>query len=285
MRRCHAARVVGSRLFRAAAGAAVLLVLLGLQRRIVGLAPDAYADGVRMAVLVAAAVAGTVVIRNLVTALTNELDQQAAVIVRNLSTWTLYLLLGLWLVSSAGVDLSGLLVGGAILGVVVATASQASLGNFFAGLLLMMGRPYRVGTALRLQGGALGAVEYEGTIMDMGALYTTLSTATGDVLKLPNSAVVTSALLLGEAPLQAEIDLELPPGTPLRPVEEAVRRRLGPAAGAVAIRPVLLDAGPDGKLTCRVQVRSATPIDPSLLAEVLAQAVAEREGATPLIVP
>ena len=36
--------------------------------------------------------------------------------------------------SELGVNLSGLLVGGAILGVIVASASQASLGNFFSGL-------------------------------------------------------------------------------------------------------------------------------------------------------
>lgn len=263
------------RLFRAVAAAAVVVALLGAQYGLAGLAPGRYAPFVRVAVLAAAALAGAFAIRNGVEAITHGLDRQATMTIRNLGTWTLYLLLGLAMASAAGLDLSGLLVGGAILGVIVATASQASLGNFFAGLVLMLGRPYRVGATVRMRGPNLGAVEYEGLVVDMGALYTTLATAAGETLKLPNSAVVTSALVLGEAPLQAEIDLAVPPGTPLRQVEAALRQRLGPSAGAVSIRPRLLEAGPDGKLACQVQVRSTTSVEPAALAEALALALAD----------
>lgn len=262
-------------LFRAAVAAAVVVALLGAQNPLAGLAPRGYGPLVRVAVLAAAALAGAFAIRNGVGAVTHGLDRQATMTIRNLGTWTLYLLLGLAMASAAGLDLSGLLVGGAILGVIVATASQASLGNFFAGLVLMLGRPYRVGAAVRMRGPSLGAVEYEGLVVDMGALYTTLATAAGETLKLPNSAVVTSALVLGEAPLQAEIDLAVRPGTPLRQIEAALRQRLGPSAGTVTIRPRVLEAGPDGKLACQVQVRSATAIEPSVLAEALALAVAD----------
>lgn len=269
------------RLFRAAAAAVVVVALLGAQNGLASLAPGQYSPLVRVAVLAAAALAGAFAIRNGVGAITHGLDRQATMTIRNLGTWTLYLLLGLAMASAAGLDLSGLLVGGAILGVIVATASQASLGNFFAGLVLMMGRPYRVGAAVRLRGPNLGAVEYEGTVVDMGALYTTMVTAGGETLKLPNSTVVTSALVLGEAPLQAEIDLAVPPGTPLRRIEEAVRDRLGPTAGAVTIRPRVLEAGADGKLACQVQLRSVTAIEPAALAEALALAVGGSDGGAP----
>ena len=73
----------------------------------------------------------------------------------------------------------------------------------------------------------LGNVEYEGTVLDMGALYTTMTTASGEVLKLPNCSVVTSALVLGEAPLQADIEVALPPGPP--------PPHRGGAAGAAAV--------------------------------------------------
>ena len=105
------------------------------------------------------------------------------------------------------------------------------------------------------------------------AVVTTLTTAQGEILKVPNRAVVTSALVLGEAPLQADMELELPPGTPLRPIDEALRARLGSAASAISIRPKLLGAGADGRLVCRVQVRSAEAIEPGLLAEALVQSV------------
>jgi small-conductance mechanosensitive channel len=267
----------GSRLFRAAAAAVVALALLGAQRDLARVVPDRYAPAAAAAVLAASAVVGAVAIRNGVAVLTHGLDRQATVTIRNLSTWTLYALLGIAMASALGFNLSGLLVGGAILGVIVAAGSQASLGNFFAGLVLMLGRPYRVGTAIRVRGPNLGGVEYEGTVSDMGALYTTLTTAAGEVLKLPNSAVVTSALVLGDAPLQADVDVALPPGTALRPIEAALRERLGPGTAAVTIRPRLLEAGTDGKLACRVQVRSATAVDPATFAEALALALAVTE--------
>lgn len=238
--------------------------------------------GVRLGIVAAMVLAAFVAIRSGVSLLSSRLERQAGVIVRNLTSWTLYAIVGLWIASTNGVNLSALLVGGAIVGVVIAAASQASLGNFFAGLVLLFSRPYHVGGAVRLRGPGLVG-DYEGTVVDMGALYTTLVTPAGEVLKVPNSAVITSALVLGEAPLQAEIEVELPPGTPLGPIEEALRARLGVSANSVTIRPVQLDAGPDGKLVCRVQVHSATPVEPAFLAEGLAAAVAA--AAAPSLLP
>jgi small-conductance mechanosensitive channel len=266
------------RSIRAVTATIVVLALLYAQSPLAGLVPGQYAALVRVAVLAVAALVGAVAIRNGVGLITHGLDRQATVTIRNLATWTLYLLLGLAMATTAGLDLSGLLLGGAILGVIVATASQASLGNFFAGLILMLGRPYRVGAAVRLRGPNLGSGEYEGTVLDMGALYTTLTTAGGEMLKLPNSAVVTSALILGDAPLQAEIELAVPPGTPLRKIETSLRERLGPNAGAVTIRPRVLQAGPEGKLACHVQVRSTTALDTVALAEALALALADGQS-------
>jgi small-conductance mechanosensitive channel len=263
-------------LFRAAVAVVVVLALLSLQRDLASLAPARYQALVRVAALTAAALAGAFAVRNGVGVITHGLDRQATVTIRNLSTWTLYALLGIWMASAVGLNLSGLLLGGAILGVVVAAGAQASLGNFFAGLVLMLERPYRVGASVRLRGPNLGAFEYEGTVLDMGALYTTLTTAGGEILKLPNSAVVTSALVLGEAPVQAEIDIALPPRTPIRQVESALRERLGPDVRAVTVRPRALEPGPEGRLACQVQVRSAAAVEPAALAEALALAVAEQ---------
>src|SRR2546423_4586809 len=156
-----------------------------------------------MGVLILAAIFGVVAIRELVGLVVRRFNGPQAILWRNLSAWVLYALLALWLAPNFNVNLSGLLVGGAIIGVVVATAAQASLGNFFAGLVLMMAQPYRVGTAVRLRSSLVGGAEYEGTVIDQGALYTTLRGADGEILKLPNTAIVSAALEIGSPPLQA----------------------------------------------------------------------------------
>jgi hypothetical protein len=249
------------------------MILLTLQNDLLALVPHRLEGLGRLAVLGLAVVLSAVMVRDLVGAIFQSADRQAAVMWRNLSSWTLYALMGLLIASALGVNLSGFLVGGAILGVIVAAASQASLGNFFAGLVLMLGRPYRVGASLRLRGPIGGGAEFEGTVVDMGALYTTLRTAGGETLKLPNSAVVTSALVMGEAPLQAEVEVEMPPTTALKPVEERVRRYLGQPSADVTIRPQTLKALDATTLVCKVQVRSETPVEPSVLAEALVHAV------------
>lgn len=268
-------RVRRGRVVRAALAGGILLVLLTVQNDIMALAPRRYEALVRLALLAVAVALGAMVVRDVVSAVFRRTDRQAVVMWRNLTSWTLYGLLGLLIASALGVNLSGFLVGGAILGVIVATASQASLGNFFAGLVLMFARPYRVGDSIRLRGPIGGSVEFEGTVVDMGALYTTLRTATGETLKLPNSGVVTSALVMGEAPLQAEVEVEMPPNTSLKPVEEMVRKRLGQPGAWISIRPQTLKALDQTTLVCKVEVRSQTPVEPMALAEALIEALGQ----------
>jgi hypothetical protein len=262
----------GHHLLRAGLAVLLLLVLLALQHDLVALVPARYQEAVRFGIAGVAALAGAQAVRESVAALTRGLDRQSGVVLRNLCTWVLSILLVLWIASTVGVNLSGLLLGGAVVGVVVAAASQASLGNFFAGLVLMVARPYRVGSPLRLRGAALGNVEYEGTVVDLGALYTTLVTASGETLRLPNSSVVSSAVVTGEAPLQAEVELELPWGTPLHPIHRALQQRLGEQR-QLTILPSHLRLGEGGRLLCRVQVRSALPVDRTWLADALREAV------------
>jgi small-conductance mechanosensitive channel len=260
-------------LIRAAVAAALLAVLLTVQNDLLGLAPHRFQVLVKLGMLVLAVALGATIVRNAVDTIFPGEGRQAVVVWRNLTSWTLYALLGLLIVQNLGVNLSGLLVGGAILGVIVATASQASLGNFFAGIVLMLGRPYRVGAPIRLKGPNLGGSEFEGTVVDMGALYTTLRTPTGETLKLPNSAVVTSALVIGEAPLQAEVEVEIPPDTALRPIEDRVREHLGKSDATVTIKPQTLRALEQTTLVCKVEVRSRERVEPKALAEALLEAV------------
>lgn len=91
-----------------------------------------------------------------------------------------------------GVDMSGLLLGGALTGVVVGIAAQQTLGNFFAGLVLLIIRPFSVGEEVVFRSGPLGG-EYEGVVTDMSLFYVRLETDTGPV-QLPNAGVLASAI-------------------------------------------------------------------------------------------
>jgi small conductance mechanosensitive channel len=91
-----------------------------------------------------------------------------------------------------GVRLEKLLVGTALTGVILGIAAQQSLGNLFAGIVLLAARPFAVGERVLLRSGPLGG-EYEGLIVDMSLLYVKMLTDMGPVL-LPNAAVLTAAV-------------------------------------------------------------------------------------------
>lgn len=89
-------------------------------------------------------------------------------------------------------NLSGLLLGGALTGVIVGIAAQQTLGNFFAGLVLLVVRPFTVGERVVLRSGPLGG-EFEGIVTDMSFFYLRLMTDGGPVA-LPNAGVLASAI-------------------------------------------------------------------------------------------
>jgi small-conductance mechanosensitive channel len=93
-----------------------------------------------------------------------------------------------------GVSPRQLLVGGAVTGVLLGIAAQQSLGNVFAGLVLLFASPFRVGDRVRFRAGALSG-QVEGVVVDVSLTYVRLETEEGQVL-LPNSQVLASAVML-----------------------------------------------------------------------------------------
>ena len=111
-----------------------------------------------------------------------------------------YLLIVLGALSMTPIKLGSLLFGGALTGVMIGIAAQQTLGNFFAGIVLLLVRPFSVADRVFLKG-SLG--EYEGTVTDMTLFYVHLVTERGPVV-LPNAGVLASAIGPGARPKQDE---------------------------------------------------------------------------------
>jgi small-conductance mechanosensitive channel len=85
-----------------------------------------------------------------------------------------------------------LVLGGTLLVAVLGIASQQTLANLFAGLVLLVSRPFGVGDYVRLQSGTLGG-QYEGTVIEIGLTYVRVDTRDG-LLSLPNSQVLNAVV-------------------------------------------------------------------------------------------
>ena len=93
----------------------------------------------------------------------------------------------------AGLRTSTLAVGGAFTAVVLGLAAQQTLGNLFAGLVLLSAHPFRVGDRVRLVGGALAGSQ-EGIVSSLGLFYTTLISG-ADRIMVPNNVVLNLAVV------------------------------------------------------------------------------------------
>jgi small-conductance mechanosensitive channel len=121
--------------------------------------------------------------------------------VRLVITFAGYVVVAFAALGLLAVPVQHLVLGGALTGVVVGIAAQQSLGNMFAGMVLLATRPFSVGDRIRIRAGALGG-EFDGVVRNMSLTYVTVDTDDGP-LYVPNSGVLAAAV--GPRPRRADV--------------------------------------------------------------------------------
>lgn len=112
----------------------------------------------------------------------------------------------------AGLAPQTLALGGALTAVVLGLAAQQTLGNLFAGTVLLSARPFRVGERVSLQG---AGIQVEGVVSSLGLLYTTFASG-DDAIMIPNSVVLGQAITPLHEPAGVDLRARLRPGvTPI----------------------------------------------------------------------
>lgn len=109
-----------------------------------------------------------------------------------------------------GISLQAIAVGGGFAAVVMGLAAQQTLGNLFAGMVLLSARPFRLGERVRFQAGAL-AGGADGVVASLGLLYTTLSRGEERIM-IPNNLVLSSAILPLREPDPVDVKVTLSSG-------------------------------------------------------------------------
>ncbi|MEC3982001.1 mechanosensitive ion channel domain-containing protein [Amycolatopsis sp. H20-H5] len=109
--------------------------------------------------------------------------------------------------SLIAVPLQQLVLGGALTGVVIGIAAQQTLGNVFAGLVILVVRPFRIGDTIEVRSGALNG-PFTGRVIHLGMTYVTLTVDNGTLL-LPNAGVLAAGVTVGLPPTTAEGDAPL----------------------------------------------------------------------------
>lgn len=125
-----------------------------------------------------------------------------------------YAVLGVALLSVVGVSSLALLAGGTFIGLVLGLAGQQVLSNVFAGIVILIVSPYRIGERVTVTTWQYGLSipayppkfysqdtlipGYTGVVRDVGIFYTTLATDEGTPLRVPNSIMIQAAVISHE---------------------------------------------------------------------------------------
>jgi len=105
----------------------------------------------------------------------------------------------------------GLLASSAVLGIVIGFASQRTIGNFVAGLLIAFTQPIRLGDRIELE-------DTPGTVEEIGLTYTFIRTDDGVRLVIPNeklasdtirNSTIVSREKLAQVSVQVPLDKDL----------------------------------------------------------------------------
>ena len=124
----------------------------------------------------------------------------------NLFRITAYSALALIILSILNINITGLLISAGFLGIVLGLAAQSTLGNFIAGLSLLIARPFYPDDYVTIITWQYGAQPpsfshskfvpgYVGTIDNIGLMYTKIIDESGTPVYIPNNIVNQSLVL------------------------------------------------------------------------------------------
>jgi small-conductance mechanosensitive channel len=116
----------------------------------------------------------------------------------------------------------GVLASGAVIGIIVGFASQRTLGNFVAGLLIALSQPLRLGDKVKVK-------DTWGVVEEIGLTYTFIRVPDGSRLVIPNENLASDSIVnasIRNRAQHAEITVQVPLNQDLRNavsvVEQAV---------------------------------------------------------------
>jgi small conductance mechanosensitive channel len=188
-----------------------------------------------------------------------------------LATLAITLILALWI---AKVSPATILAGSAFTAVILGLAAQQTLGNLFAGMVLLSARPFRVGERVRLQAGVVGGT-LEGVVSSLGLLYTTLAQG-ADRVQVPNNVVLSAAVVPVREPDPVNVKVRLTTGLTISQVQSILDDRVTVPTRRSAT--VVLEELDGDDVVVRIQATPDRADDGAQLADEIIEALATVTG-------
>src|ERR671935_3037899 len=161
----------------------------------------------------------------------------------------------------------GILASSAVLGIVIGFASQRTIGNFVAGLLIALTQPIRLGDRVEIE-------DTRGTVEEIGLTYTFIRTDEGSRLVIPNEKLASDTIrnsTIVSREKVAEITLQVPIDNDLRAVVDLLRQATAEERDAEVVV-----MGLDGNASIAVRAAAADALEADRLEHELRLRAHER---------
>ncbi len=140
---------------------------------------------VAITIIITAIIIDKLLTLHLKKSLKEKIDKAHLEVIVKIVYYVIIVIAVLIVLSILGVQPSGLMVAGGIVGIVIGFASQSIVGNLISGVFLIIERPIKIGNAVNIDG-TIGFVE------DIRIVSTTIRTYDGIYVRIPNEKVFTT---------------------------------------------------------------------------------------------
>ena len=118
----------------------------------------------------------------------SKLEKAAHSLITSLASAAMYIVLGLMVASSLGIDVTSIVALASVLTLALSLALQNMVSNIIGGFTILYTSPFHSGDYVEIAGQG-------GTVKEINMTYTMLATADNKLISIPNSAVVAAQIV------------------------------------------------------------------------------------------
>ncbi len=132
----------------------------------------------------------------------SKLEKAAHTLITSLVKTVLYILLGLTVAATLGIDVTSIVALASVLTLALSLALQNMVSNIIGGFTILYTQPFHSGDYVEIAGQA-------GTVREINMSYTKLTTPDNKVIAIPNSAVVAAQIVNYSAEEMRRVDVNV----------------------------------------------------------------------------
>ena len=129
-----------------------------------------------------------------------HMEKAAHSLINSLAKAVLYILLGLIVASTLGIDVTSIVALASVLTLALSLALQNMVSNIIGGFTILYTHPFHSGDFVEIAG-------QSGTVQEINMTYTKLTTPDNKVISIPNSAVVAAQIVNYSAEATRRVDV------------------------------------------------------------------------------